>query len=110
MTKKSSSLTNYIAYIFDFILFTLLIQHKKSSGILHASDDFHYFKILSVIPSQIFFPCGKSAPYVPFGLIYLQHLPHRAGKVGIELFHPVGNVLVYRGLAYAKPLRGLPHR
>lgn len=47
-------------------------------------------------------PGGQAAPYVPLGLVFLQHLLHLQIQRPVIGRQPLGQVLMHRGLADAE--------
>lgn len=57
----------------------------------------------TVLLMQIFFLCSKSSPDVPFGFVYIQHLPGFRRQSGVDLSQAFGYVLMY-GCRYSERL------
>ena len=53
-------------------------------------------------PAAVFFPGGRPAPQMPFGLIARQDGPHLRKEAGADPPQPTGDVLVYRRFAIAE--------
>lgn len=64
----------------------------------------------TVLLMQIFFLCSKSSPDVPFGFVYIQHLPGFRRQSGVDLSQAFGYVLMYRTFTHPVRFRRLPHR
>ena len=51
---------------------------------------------------QILLPRGHTAADMPLLFIDIQYLSDLPGQCGVDLYHSVGTVLMYRTLAYPK--------
>lgn len=59
---------------------------------------------------KVFFLCRHPSPYMPFRLIYIQHLSHFLRQSRINVNKPFGAIHMYRRLADAKFFCSLPYR
>ena len=58
---------------------------------------------------QIFFPRSHSAADMALLFVDIQYLSDLPGQCGVDLYHPVGTVLMYRTLAHPKSSGCLPY-
>lgn len=68
---------------------------------LHASE-LCFVTSSMMCHMQILLPGGHTAADMPLLFIDIQYLSDLTGQCGVDLYHSVGTVLMYRTLAYPK--------
>lgn len=75
---------------------------------LHASE-LCFITASMMCHMQILLPGGHTTADMPLLFIDIQYLSDLTGQCGVDLYHSVGTVLMYRTLAYPKSCGCLPY-